>query len=370
MQVYFCENEDITRNSSGGVMTYLMNLEKSLRQKGIEAFWVAIGKASVSNLISLSETPVTNLKYLRLLVSKHRLIPDREDCIIHCQRPDYLIPFLLMRVKNKLVCTLHGRKDLSLTLKKGKLIGIIFRLLVRFALKKADMLISVDAKSTQFYHDYFHIPMSRIQTIPIGIDFSRFYPMERLVVRNQLLLSTAEKYITYIGRLEYEKNLFFLLDAYRICCETRQDISLILIGAGSYQQALQDKAKSLSLPKVIFIGEINRNDVPLWINASDLLVLCSVFEGSPTVIREALACNVPFLSLDVGDAVQVLSRFGDEYIAEDKAELFAENVLLLLDKTHPEFRSQIPEYSSEVMSEQTIACYENLFCTNRESASE
>ena len=42
-------------------------------------------------------------------------------------------------------------------------------------------------------------------------------------------------------------------------------------------------------------------DVPTWINASDVLLLTSLLEGSPTIVKEALACNVPIVSTPAGD---------------------------------------------------------------------
>jgi glycosyltransferase involved in cell wall biosynthesis len=41
--------------------------------------------------------------------------------------------------------------------------------------------------------------------------------------------------------------------------------------------------------------------VPTWINASHALILTSQHEGSPTIVKECLACNVPIVSVDVGD---------------------------------------------------------------------
>ena len=41
---------------------------------------------------------------------------------------------------------------------------------------------------------------------------------------------------------------------------------------------------------------------------SDALILCSYFEGSPTVVKESLCCRVPVISTDVGDVKEVLAR--------------------------------------------------------------
>jgi hypothetical protein len=46
---------------------------------------------------------------------------------------------------------------------------------------------------------------------------------------------------------------------------------------------------------------VPHQEVPWWLNASDALLLTSVHEGSANIVKEALACNVPIVSVDVGD---------------------------------------------------------------------
>jgi teichuronic acid biosynthesis glycosyltransferase TuaC len=56
-------------------------------------------------------------------------------------------------------------------------------------------------------------------------------------------------------------------------------------------------------------------DVPVWLNASDCLLLTSLHEGSPTVVKEALACNIPVVSVDVGDVHERLREIAGCYLA-------------------------------------------------------
>jgi teichuronic acid biosynthesis glycosyltransferase TuaC len=56
-------------------------------------------------------------------------------------------------------------------------------------------------------------------------------------------------------------------------------------------------------------------EVPIWINASDVLLLTSAHEGSPNIVKEALACNVPVVSVDVGDIRERIQGIGGCYLA-------------------------------------------------------
>ena len=61
-------------------------------------------------------------------------------------------------------------------------------------------------------------------------------------------------------------------------------------------------------------------DVPLWINASDVLLLTSLHEGSPTVVKEALACKVPVVSVDAGDVRDRIEGLEGCHIADPEPQ--------------------------------------------------
>jgi teichuronic acid biosynthesis glycosyltransferase TuaC len=61
---------------------------------------------------------------------------------------------------------------------------------------------------------------------------------------------------------------------------------------------------------------VRHEQVPLWLNASDALLLTSLHEGSPNIVKEALACRVPVVSVDVGDVRERIVKIEGCYIAE------------------------------------------------------
>ena len=67
--------------------------------------------------------------------------------------------------------------------------------------------------------------------------------------------------------------------------------------------------------------------IPYYLNASDLLLLCSDSEGSPTMVKEALACNVPVVSVNVGDVKERLDGVKGSVLAEKDPSALARAII-------------------------------------------
>jgi glycosyltransferase involved in cell wall biosynthesis len=118
--------------------------------------------------------------------------------------------------------------------------------------------------------------------IPCGVDLNRFKPMDRLEARRLLGL--------------------------------REDVPVVLFSSDPTRRVkrfdrFQAAIALLDRPvQVIALTNIDRQRVPVLLNAADCVVLTSDSEGSPVIVREALACNTPIVSVDVGDVRDQLSR--------------------------------------------------------------
>jgi len=72
--------------------------------------------------------------------------------------------------------------------------------------------------------------------------------------------------------------------------------------------------------------------IPLYMNACDVLALASDYEGSPVVIKEAMACNLPIVSVDVGDVAQVIGGTVGCYICRRDPADMAQNLKRALER--------------------------------------
>lgn len=82
--------------------------------------------------------------------------------------------------------------------------------------------------------------------------------------------------------------------------------------------AATEQLKSLGVPAILHRLEgVPHSQVPVWLNAGNVLLLTSDHEGSPNVVKEAMACNLPIVSVDVGDVRERISSIEGCYISDD-----------------------------------------------------
>ena len=72
--------------------------------------------------------------------------------------------------------------------------------------------------------------------------------------------------------------------------------------------------------ELVEIFDVPHKLVPLYMNACDALVITSKHEGSPTAVKEALACNLPIVSLRVGDVAQRIQEVEGCVLCDDDAQ--------------------------------------------------
>ena len=67
------------------------------------------------------------------------------------------------------------------------------------------------------------------------------------------------------------------------------------------------------LGRCVFVGTRPHEEIPLWLGAADCLVLPSLGEGIPNVVREAMICRVPVIATPVGGVPEIVKAPPDRY---------------------------------------------------------
>jgi len=176
------------------------------------------------------------------------------------------------------------------------------------------------------YGDIF-TKQSKIKVIknPIEVDRFTYDEILRKKYRNKLNID-SKLVIGHIGCFNYQKNHNFLIDIFKEINIKVNKSRLILIGVGELEQEITEKVKNLNLEKfVIFLGV--RSDVPELLQAMDIFLLPSNFEGFPVVGIEAQASGLKcFISDNVTKDIKITDLV--EFISlKESAEYWALEIL-------------------------------------------
>lgn len=136
------------------------------------------------------------------------------------------------------------------------------------------------------------------QILRNAIDASSYaYSFEKSTTIREKLQVQQNLVMGHVGRFDSQKNHTFLLDVFSECVKIEPKLKLLLVGDGVRKTQVQEKAKSLGLEdKVIFTGV--RTDVANLLQAMDIFVFPSLYEGVPVTMIEAQASGLPCVISD------------------------------------------------------------------------
>jgi len=159
---------------------------------------------------------------------------------------------------------------------KSRIEAAVFRQLARFF----DGTIT---KSAEMERALPRRARSRNTILPNGVDRQLFRPCPRGQARKQLGWPDEEPVVMFVGDPAWGRKRFDL--------------------AATAVESARDEFPDLQLR---VCTRVPQKQVPVWMNAADVLILTSNVEGSPNVVKEAMACNLPVVSVDAGDARDII----------------------------------------------------------------
>jgi glycosyltransferase involved in cell wall biosynthesis len=182
------------------------------------------------------------------------------------------------------------------------------------------------------------VDQAKVRIIPCGIDLERFKPLNRDVCRQQLGWDSDSFHVLFptncgdpVKRFDLARSAVLALNCLGIRTEMHE------------------------------LSGIENSLVPVWLNASDVLLLSSLHEGSPTVVKEALACNLPVVSVDVGDVRERIRGVDGCYIAApDPSDLAAKLSLIYSGRRRVAGRVKVQELSLERIALKLKNLYQDL----------
>lgn len=201
----------------------------------------------------------------------------------------------------RLICTAHNTNE------GGRSRMLAYRL--------TDWLSDANTNVSQEAVDAFvakgAVRPGRMHALSNGIDVRRFAPdpEARARLRETLGVTPDQRVLLAVGRLFQAKDYPNLLRAFESIAIRFPRTLLWVVGDGPLRASLDALTRELGISdRVVFLGI--RSDVPALMNAADLFVLSSAWEGFGLVVAEAMACERVVVATDSGGVAEVLGDCG------------------------------------------------------------
>ncbi len=187
----------------------------------------------------------------------------------------------------------------------------------------------------------------RVVILPSGVNTEVFHPMARDDARRQLGWADEPVVLFYGGRHPLVKRLDLAESALKIVKQHRSNARLFNMDGG-----------------------IDPDLIPVYMGASDCFLLTSDYEGSPTVVQEAKACNLPVVSVSVGDVEDQLKNVQMSRIVDRNPEVIAHALLDIIDSgSRSDGSLHLEKVSLEYVGAETVRIYKKVLGLDTEAGS-
>lgn len=181
----------------------------------------------------------------------------------------------------------------------GEGVSAVVKNVMQYPLRyQADCMLACSQKAGEWLYGKKACKSKRYVFLPNAVDIEKYQPNESMRKRYRTEYHLDE-YVIYghIGRFHESKNHPFLLDVFAQIHEKNENTRLLLIGDGELREMVEKKIKELKIQdSVILLGL--RRDIAELLQAIDVLLFPSVWEGLPVTVIEAQAAGVPCIISD------------------------------------------------------------------------
>lgn len=239
------------------------------------------------------------LEYVKSIFKLRKFLNKKRFDVIHCHHAFSAVCFIL---------TGHHKRNKSIVSYQNDPSNEQGNKLFEFIRKRVDIIILKNYSTVVDNVSFFNQPN--------GVNTLFFKTIDRNKCLAKLNLNPLKKYILFVSSN-------FIRE------QKRYD---------RFQETLEIVKNKYGVKDIEELKLINtkRELVPYYFNAASLHLLTSDFEGSPNSVKEAMACNIPVVSTDVGNVQELLNGVNGSYIAKsNKAEDLADFVVQALNNKNP-----------------------------------
>jgi len=276
--------------------------------------------------IGSSKGPFMMILYLIFCILKGiRLVREKKIHVIMCKGGHSylgLVAYIISRLTNRR-CIIRVSSDFLLPLLfflrdsgnpifKNKavltMISFVYRRIEIYIFKHADWVVTHGPGDFERIREV----TDRVTFVPLWIDLEKFRPMDKESIKKLKSKFIDEKdgrILLFVGRLHPAKDVATVLRALKIISGIYDNILLILVGTGDYEEEYKQMARRLGIiNKTLFLGYVPHDELPKYYNVADIYILTSFHEQWSNTIMEAMACKVPVIASDSGSNPYLISE--------------------------------------------------------------
>lgn len=240
----------------------------------------------------------------------------------------------------------------------------------------SDHVIVINPFMRDFIVEKYKIKASKISLIRNGIDFNKFQKLTakaKNLSKQRLGFNSKDKIILFSGRIDPDKGVFFLSEAFIEACKVRNDLRLVFAGQGSINELLLKN--EIFAGRITFTGYLSPEKLSEYYQIADIGVVPSIYEPCSYSRLEMIASGIPLiLSKIIGfnemtdDECLFINPCpnDDGEISFDTHE-FCKAILLLTDNVNlakkisaNAYESMIKLHEASVIAEEMANLYNNL----------
>jgi teichuronic acid biosynthesis glycosyltransferase TuaC len=294
---------------------------ESLKQAGVE----------VELFLVQARLPI--FKYPKSLFELPKRLANGTIDLIHAH---YSYPGAIARTQLQVpvVLTFHGSDVMGNADARGRA-TLVSRLIASGGKLLSRVVDAVIVQSEQMARQLKGV---KAHIIPCEVDLEVFHPIERELARRDLGLSLDKRYILFPANPRIEGKNFPL-------ARTTVD-----------QLSARDP-----LVELLIVYRETQERLAIYLNACDALIFPSFQEGSPVVVKQAMACNLPIVSTDVGDVRQLIGTTQGCFVCGPSVPEFAAGLAEILRRQErTRGRENVRHLAPPAVAHRIIQVYEEV----------
>lgn len=204
----------------------------------------------------------------------------------------------------------------------------LFYKLEDLVIPRLNSVFVVREDAAESYRKKYSALADQINYIPTWMDPDIFYAVskqQREILRFELFESrgfnSEDPVAIFVGRLDRQKDPILLIESFAEVLRSGRRANLVIVGDGVLRNDVERKMQELALmDRVLMTGLVSPRDVSKYLQASDLFVLSSAYEGMPMAVLEAMGCGLPVAATEVGEAHRLVKIGENGEIAVERTK--------------------------------------------------